>query len=324
MLFVVNYLLVEWKILRKRNIIIVSVIITSLLSSIPLSQGLYQGTIGDIYYFDILESSVELKLGNNDYSGNRFYVAGNPLVPPQTASCEIIDFPISLTKSVLIVGSYSQFLFNMWYTEDEYDFYSMIIYPMTNCESFLSNPALVADGFGLFFYPFADTEYTYNFFSELVTLTQSQLTEYTPNVNTPVFEAIGGKTGNLYTFESLFTGTIEDVHPPSYNLRFKIQFKCYFEYDLGVLYGLHYKVNLKGDYNGESASITGEFLVERTSYDLPAFSLGSFNIATDWWIIATAVGGGLLLIIIIVVAVTSGKKKKPKKKKSKSGKKKKK
>ena len=309
----------ERKILRKRNVIIVSVIILLLLSSFPLSRGLYQGTPGDIYYFDILKASVDLKLGGNDYSGNRFTVSGNPLVPPQTASCEIMDFPTSMLLYSLVVGSYAQNIHCLWYSEDEYDFYYMILNPLANCEDYLSNPALVSDGFDLFFYPFADTTDTYDTLSEFIAQTHSSLTPYLTQENPPIFEVSGGKSGDIFTFESYFEGLIEDVHPPAYSLRFKTQLKCYYEYDDGVLYGIHYKVSLRGEYDGQSATITCEFLAERINYDLPTFTLGGFDIYEDWWIIAAAGGGGLLLIIIvIIIAVSVSRKKKPKKKKKKS------
>jgi len=284
------------------------------------------GTPGNIYHYDFLTSSVDLKLAGTTYYGNGFALGGHQTaLPALYANLEMVTVSTSYITSTLTIGAYYQSISSEWYAEDEVDFVSMIISPLSNCQYLLSNPSLVLYGFGLHFYPFVDTTDAFTLFDEFIAKTQYQLTMVTPQVDSAVFKSEGGLSGDLYTLDTYYSGKIDSTGSPSYELSFKIQFKCVYEHSTGVLKGMHYKVQNKGTFNGQSADITCDFLVEAYGYDLPDFGFGglNFNITTDWWIIAAAGGGGLLIIIIIIIAVTiSSKKKKSSKKTKKKSKKK--
>ncbi|MFW9923128.1 MAG: choice-of-anchor S family protein [Candidatus Thorarchaeota archaeon] len=137
-----------------------------------------------------------------------------------------------------------------------------MVYPMYQSGMFLGNPSLADVCLGLLFYLFIDNVAAWTLFDSFVAETQYQLIAYLPSVTNPVFDATGITSAGIYTFESCFTGSIEQTGTPSYEFKFKLQNKFDYQYSNGVLKGMHYKSHGTGTYNGEKSSFTCEFLVE--------------------------------------------------------------
>ncbi|MHA1556416.1 MAG: choice-of-anchor S family protein [Candidatus Heimdallarchaeota archaeon] len=292
-------------------------------ANIDFSNCTYQAQDGNIFHYEMLKADVSVKVGNTEYSGSKFYIAGYPLDVPYVCTLIVNTGTLTSVSSTLSGGGHSQSIFNSWVGNDKSYFTLNIIYPMLYSIGYLMNPSTASNGFGVMFIPFVDRALIGDFFEEFVTQTNSQLVGYMAFLIEPSFEAISTIEENVRYFESYFTGTAEFTGTPEYLIDFKLQFRCTYEYHTGFLLGMHYKSQGKGVLDGEKVRFTCESLVEKQGYDLPKAQLAGFNISEDWWIIAVS-GGGLLLIIIIVVTISSiKKKKKPKKRKKKSSKKKK-
>jgi len=304
----------------------VSFVIMSLFlfANIGFSTSTYQAEVGNIFQFDVLVAEAYVKLGDTIYSGSGFDILGNTLQVPYTCTLIVDAATVTSVTSTFYGGGYSEPIYSYWTNNDEWHLRAYSIYPTAYGTALLLSPSSAADGFGPVFIPFVDRALVGTFFDEVADQTNTFLTDYLAIAGDPSFDAISTLEDNIRYFEVYFTGTAETFNYPTYEIDFKHQFRCAYEYDTGFLLGMHYKTEGKGIYEGEKAKYECESLVEKHGYDLPKAQLAGFDISEDWWIIAVS-GGGLLLVIVIIVTVVSLKKKqKPKKKKKKSSKKKKK
>ena len=311
--------------IRKKGIIIIVILFFSI-STIAFSQGAYHVTPGYVYPFVMEKIQVDIKLGSSEYSGNGYTLGGNHISQGTSAMVEVDSNSGTYVGYTITHGSFSQTFSAEWVAEDEHRLESEILSVLWHAQPYLTMPSLLIDLNLLIFYPFVECVYVEDFFEEFVDGTNYALTMLLPNINSPEFQATSETNGDIYTFESYFTGNTETSGgSPEYDFNFKHHTKFVYDTNIGVLSGMHYLCTGKGTFNGQRAEFTVESLIRQLTYTMPDFTLGgfSFNIADDWWIIAAAGGGVLLIIIVVVIATTVGKKKKPKKKKKKSTKKKK-
>ncbi|NHJ05163.1 MAG: hypothetical protein EAX90_10080 [Candidatus Heimdallarchaeota archaeon] len=283
----------------------------------------YQVTSGNIFHYDVILNELTFTNGDTEYYGNGFSIDGHHLEQGYTCTVIVDTVDTSSVDSTIFGGGYSE-QFTCWWSLDSYDFALLISNHLHTFLNLIINPSFIVNGPRLFFYPFIDTLYAYPFFEQFVYQTNFHLTNALSYYTEPTFECVSDDSGDIYYFESYFTGSIiEIVDPPTQDIDFKVQLKFAYEKTTGILKGLHYLAQGEGEIYSQSSSYTCETLIEMQDYNLPRFELGgfSFDIAEDWWIIAAAGGGGLFLIVIIIVVVVSVKKKKKKTTKKKSTKK---
>ena len=312
--------------IRKKGIIAIFVALL-FITNIAFSKSAYHVTPGNIYPFVMEKIQIDIKIGGSEYTGDGYTLASNHISQGSSASVEVNSNGGTYVGYTITSGAFSQTFNAEWVGEDEHRLESEILSVLWHAQPYLTNPSLLTNLNLLIFYPFVECVYVEDFFEEFVDGTNYALTMLLPHLNSPEFQAVSDINGDIYTFESYFTGNTETSGgSPEYDINFKHQTKFVYDTNIGVLYGMHYLATGKGTFNGQKAEFTVESLIRQLTYSMPDFTLGgfTFNIAEDWWIIAAAGGGLLLIIIIVIIATSVGKKKKPKKKKKKSTKKKKK
>ncbi|NHJ48285.1 MAG: hypothetical protein FK733_10915 [Asgard group archaeon] len=292
--------------------------------NISFSQGGYHVSAGNIFHYEMALAEVSISLGDNDYVGNGFSIAGHHLAQGYICTLIVDNVYSTHVACTLYGGGYQQSHTSEWVLSDDVSFASLIISWLWKAQPFLTNPTLVSNGLGLIFYPFLEYALSYDFFEEFVDQTYYLLPLQSLSYPNLIFKCYSEEKDGIYFFETSFSGSDEiSGGSPEYDLDFKVQLKFAYEKSTGILQGMHYKAEGKGTFNGQPAKYRCESLTLKQYYDLPVFKYG-FDISDDWWIIVAAGGGLVLVVTAVLVFSRVGKKKKRKKKpKKKSTKKKK-
>lgn len=199
-------------------------------------------------------AEVSISLGDNDYVGNGFSIAGHHIAQGYICTLIVDDVYASHVACTLSGGGYQQPHTSEWVGSDDTDLSALILAWLWKAQPFLSNPSLVSNGLGLIFYPFLEYVYSFDFFEEFVDLTNYQLTMQTPGVTNPTFKCVSEEKDGIYFFESFYSRSDEVTGgSPEYNLNFKVQLKFAYERSTGILQGMHNKAEGKGTFNGQPA-----------------------------------------------------------------------